>query len=474
MRQQRFMILRYVVSAILIGVAGCWGLTTPAASVGAFQSGNLLQNPGFEGQFVTINADSSLQLAPNWQPWSLPQGDSSSINAQPEYKPAPASRVHSGSAAQEYNTFFATHTGGVYQRVPVTPGTELRFGIYVYVWSSASFANPDVSEDPNDVIVNVGIDPTGGTDGESASIVWSSDAEFYDEYRELSVSAISSATAVTVFVRSAPQGFVGTNNVYVDDASLVALGQAPPTATVPPTVTPTQDIFVPTQEGTITPVPVTATFTPSKTPIPPTATATLPDEFTDRVIYTVAAGDTVWEIARRYDSSVDAIISVNGLSSSGLINIGQVLVVPVRGTSPSPLPTFTPVPTQSTGVGGPYPATGTYVVQSGDTLYALAIRFNTTAAALAQVNSIVNANLIYPGQVLSVPGTTTPVQPTAVPPTQAPVQPVVTPYTHVVQAGENMFRIALRYNVTWDVLARANGIYNAHLIFPGQVLVIPR
>lgn len=476
MRQQRFVILRYVVSAILIGVAGCWGLTTPAAAVGALQSGNLLQNPGFEGQFVTINGDASLQLAPNWQPWSLPQGASSSINAQPEYKPAPANRIHSGSAAQEYNTFFATHTGGVYQRVPVTPGTELRFSIYVYVWSSASFANPDISEDPNDVIVNVGIDPTGGTDGSSASIVWSSDAEFYDQYRELSISAISSGTAVTVFVRSAPEGFVGTNNVYVDDASLVALGQVPPTATLPPTVTPTQDIFVPTQEGTVTPVPITPTFTPTKTPIPPTATAALPDEFTDRVMHTVVAGDTVWEIARQYDSTVDAIVSVNGLSSSGLINVGQVLVVPVRGTGTSPqVPaTFTPVPTQSTGVGGPYQATGTYVVRSGDTLYALAIRFNTTAAALAQVNSIVNANLIYPGQVLSVPGTTTTVQPTAVPPTQVPaVQTAVTPSTHVVQPGENLFRIALRYNVTWDVLARVNGIYNANLIFPGQVLVIP-
>ncbi len=481
MRQQRFVILRYVVSAILIGVAVCWGLKMPAAPVGAYQGGNLLQNPGFEGDYVAINDDTTLRVAPNWQPWSLPQGDSSSINARPEYKAAPASRVHSGSAAQEYNTFFATHTGGVYQRVPVTPGTELRFSVFVYVWSSASFANPDISEDPNDVIVNVGIDPTGGTDGDSSNIVWSSDAEYYDQYRELSVSATSSSTAVTVFVRSAPQGFVGTNNVYVDDASLVALGQAAPTATVPgPTVTPTQDIFVPTQEGTITPVPQTPTFTPSQTPIPPTATPVLPGEFTDRVMYTVVAGDTVWEIARRFNSSVDAIIQVNGLSSSGLINIGQVLVIPVRGsqTPSTPLPTFTPVPTQSSGIGGPVPpSTGTYTVRAGDTLYALAIQFNSSVAALAQLNGIVNANLIYPGQVLRVPGTTQPpVQPTAVPPTQAPAPTAVpsVPYSHVVQPGENLFRIALQYGITWDVLARANGIYNANLIFPGQVLVIPR
>ena len=45
--------------------------------------------------------------------------------------------------------------------------------------------------------------------------------------------------------------------------------------------------------------------------------------------------------------------------------------------------------------------------------------------------------------------------------------------THTVQPGENLFRIALRYNLTWDVLARANGIFNPNLIFPGQVLRIP-
>lgn len=45
--------------------------------------------------------------------------------------------------------------------------------------------------------------------------------------------------------------------------------------------------------------------------------------------------------------------------------------------------------------------------------------------------------------------------------------------THTVQAGENLFRIALRYGVRWDVLARLNGIINPNRIFIGQVLLIP-
>jgi LysM repeat protein len=40
--------------------------------------------------------------------------------------------------------------------------------------------------------------------------------------------------------------------------------------------------------------------------------------------------------------------------------------------------------------------------------------------------------------------------------------------------GENLFRISLRYNVSMDVIARANNIWNYNLVFAGQVLIIPQ
>lgn len=460
MRQRLFSAVRSLFSvALAITLVWIYFPTT----VQAYQGSNLLQNPGFEQPYTAIGGDQTLRVASNWQPWFLEGGDSTAENARPEYQPAPANRVRSGNDAQEYNTFFATHTAGVFQRVPVSPGVELRFSVFIYVWSSATFDNPDVSEDPNDVMLSVGIDPTGGTDATSANIVWSSVAEFYDEYRELSVVAISQSTAVTVFVRSAPQGFVGTNNIYLDDASLLPLSEVPPT--VPPSAT-TQ----PPPTGQVSPTPTRTLPPPSSIPPTaggPTATPVLPDDFDTTIPYVVQPGDTVSGIAQRFNSSIDAIIKVNGLDASGLIYVGQTLLIPVRSGQSQP-PTFTPAPTLPSGfTPTPVPPTGTrtYTVLPGDTLFGIAALFNTTINVLAQLNNIVNPNLIFPGQVLIVPGASTPPPTTPVPPSQ--------PGRHVVQPGENLYRISLKYNVTIDALARANGIYNTSLIYPGQVLIIP-
>ncbi len=482
MRHQIISRARYGLAVVLVGLLLLTGVSAPITRVAARQGGNLLLNPGFEQPYVAVGGDTTMRVATNWQPWYLPPGSASSVNAQPEYKPAPDTRIRSGLAAQEYNTFFATHTAGVYQRVAVSPGSKLRFAVWVYVWSSATFENPDVSEDPNDVVINVGIDPAGGTDATSPNIVWSDDAEYYDQYREMSVTATATGTAVTVFVRTAPTGFVGISAVYLDDASLIALAQGQPTPTNQPgrpTNTPTGGgAPVPTQEGTATPLPASPTPLASPTPAP---SATLPPEYTSTVYHTVQSGDTVWGLARRYNSTVALIIQVNGLNSNGFISVGQVLTIPIRNQYPQP-PTFTPAPTSVFPTVPPptaFPPTlvpggyGTYTVQRGDTLYALARRFNTTVATLAQLNNIVNANLIYPGQVLRVPGAA-PIPVTATPVAPAPTAPPAQPTTHVVQAGENLYRIALSYGVTWDAIARANGLWNPNLIYAGQVLVIPR
>src|SRR5581483_4396304 len=227
------------------------------------QGQNLLQNPGFEGTYVQFAGDPTRLVAPGWSAWNVARkaGDPGFVNLTPEYRPAANSkRIHSGSSAQELFTFFATHTAGVFQRVPLPAGSKARFSAFINVWST-SLDDPNASEQPGRVKVRVGIDPTGGVDGTSPSIVWSAAQEFYDQYKELSVEATSAADFVTVFVESAPADPVKNNNTYIDDASLVVTGQGQPPASNTPVSTTVS------QAPTDTPVPV-STQAPSDTPNP--------------------------------------------------------------------------------------------------------------------------------------------------------------------------------------------------------------
>lgn len=107
---------------------------------------------------------------------------------------------------------------------------------------------------------------------------------------------------------------------------------------------------------------------------------------TTSTTYTVRAGDTLYSIARRYNTTVAKIAQTNNIKNVNLIRIGQVLKIP--GT---------------TTISAPKPATKTYTVKRGDTLYSIARKNNTTVSRLAQLNNIKNVNLIRIGQVLRLP-----------------------------------------------------------------------
>jgi LysM repeat protein len=517
------------------------------------QGGNLLTNPGFEPPFQTLSGEPPRQVATGWTPWHI-QGSGTSFSEliQPEYYPASDDvnglgipRIRSGNDAQQYFTFFATHSGGVYQTVSgVTSGTQYRFQVYAYVWST-SLDNVDVSDQPGGVIMQVGIDPTGGTNPESTNIVWSAaGSPQYDAYVPYEVTATAQSTSMTVFVRSTVSAAVKNNVIYLDDASLTTAGgntatAVPPTATsvppsattVPPTATtapptateaePTatteEETSVPpteTEAGTEAPpaaepppatdtiaAPTAEAFTPTNTLPPPTPSGPTntpsPSPTVDRgvfpnnIVHNVRAGDTVARLAALYGSTIDAIISANGLNSNGLIFVGQGLVIPVRLAPPA---TATPIPTGQvtaavtvtnptamptlTSVPPVQPTTQTYIVRPGDTLSTIAVRFNTTTSTLAQLNNIVNRNLIYYGQRLVVPtgAPSLPPLPTAIVIPSGTVGPTVTPpviRTYRVALGDNLYSIALRFSVPLSRLIQFNGIANPNRIYVGQVLVIP-
>ena len=107
----------------------------------------------------------------------------------------------------------------------------------------------------------------------------------------------------------------------------------------------------------------------------------------------------------------------------------------------------------TTPVAPPTNNTTKYTVVGGDTLSAIAKKYNTTVDALAQLNNIKDVNLIYVGQVLSIPGSKTGTE-------------------YVVRPGDTLSAIALRYGTTYQKIAADNNIANPNFIQIGQKLVI--
>ncbi|MGB7337978.1 MAG: LysM peptidoglycan-binding domain-containing protein [Phototrophicaceae bacterium] len=118
-----------------------------------------------------------------------------------------------------------------------------------------------------------------------------------------------------------------------------------------------------------------------------------------------------------------------------------------------------------------------HVVQAGENLYRISLRYNVPLTTLAQANGISNTNLIFVGQQLTIPGTTGGTPPVVTnPPPTTPTTPNPPPTgdatTYTVQAGDSLSRIASRFGTTFTAIAAANGIANPNLIFVGQVLSI--
>lgn len=189
--------------------------------------------------------------------------------------------------------------------------------------------------------------------------------------------------ATTVPVVAALEPAAITQTALVDQVvqtmtAQAAVASAGPAATVAPAAT-----AVP-QAGAAP----AATVVPDATALPqatagPAATAVRP---ATAVKYTVQAGDWVYKIARAYGISVEELLAGNpGMDKDALVP-GQVITIPAAGQ-------VVIAPTNTT----------VYTVQAGDTLFAIALRNNTTTAALATLNNITDPDTLAPGDVLRIP-----------------------------------------------------------------------
>ncbi len=205
---------------------------------------------------------------------------------------------------------------------------------------------------------------------------------------------------------------LGSNSPFKDSTPT-------PTITQTPTMTSTAT-SMPTDTPTITP-----TSAPSETPLPSiTPTPSGPFE------YTVQQGDSgLGMIAAKFGTDIPTILALNpSIDPATLtIYIGQKILIPAPNTL---LPTATPV---STNV--PPGTIILYTVMSGDTVGAIAVKFNSTVDAIVKENKLANANDIAAGVILKIPvniatpvptATVGTVYPTANVPTNTPIVPTST------------------------------------------------
>ena len=153
--------------------------------------------------------------------------------------------------------------------------------------------------------------------------------------------------------------------------------------------------------------------------------------------YTVKKGDSLYAIANKYNTTVDELKRLNNLTSN-VLQIGQVLKINSNK--------------EDSDNESPDTNNSTYTVQSGDSLYSIARKFNTTVDELKTLNNL-TSNLLSINQVLKIPSTNN------------------IPTTYTVQSGDNLYSIARKFNTTVDALKTLNNL-TSNLLSVGQKLVI--
>lgn len=334
---------RITMAAAALALTTSWALGAPGVAAAPLQQDNLLPNPGFESG------------TDRWQAWwaeiAKPSGGydyaykPNSFNTESVAGGAARDLVLSGDKSYRIFNNWDPFWAGIKQTVNVPAGSRVRFAMSARVWAANAFW-PTASDTTMPARVRVGIEPNGGGDPFSGSVIWSGEIAPHNGWGGAAVEATAGAGGtVTVFVsidfRGSSRQFMGA---FFDEGQLTVVSTGP-------------------------------TPQPGVTPAPAAGSSG---------IYVVQAGDSLGKIARKLNVTVQALLSLNTLKDPNTIYIGQQLKVPGGSTVAAPVAGVT-----------------SYVVQSGDNLSRLARRFNTTIDRIKQLNNL-KTDVIYIGQTLLI------------------------------------------------------------------------
>lgn len=159
----------------------------------------------------------------------------------------------------------------------------------------------------------------------------------------------------------------------------------------------------------------------------------------DRILYKVKRGDTLSEIAKRFNTTVSHLVEINNIKNPNLIYTGEILTISHNHNNSNPKEES---------------STKTYRVKKGDTLWEIARKFNTTVNHLVSINNIRNPNLIYAGEILKISSNNSTIK------------------RYTIRRGDTLWGIARKFNTTVNRLVRINNIRNPNLIYVGKTIIV--
>ncbi len=167
-------------------------------------------------------------------------------------------------------------------------------------------------------------------------------------------------------------------------------------------------------------------------------------------LYTVVSGDTLYSIAAKFNTTVAAIKSLNNLTSN-ILSINQQLLIPTSDYVPPTTPSTPSVPELPPEI---YPETEIYTVKKGDSLWLIAKNYNTTVDELISLNNLSTINLQIGDQLL-------------VPAKQAP-----STKQYTVKKGDTLWSIARNNNTTVEAIKELNNL-TGNMLSVGQTILLP-